>query len=372
MCNHPFVCGDIDVHLRVQRTGRVMRAIKLNLRYAACAAIAVMMFAATPASAQAAGAQGSLAQTQRGGVHRTRLILKSGTYQLVLSYEVVGDVVRYRSAERDGQTEEIPLDLVDLPATERWKAEHGGESSASHPLLDPELEKEEAARRALTPEVAHDLRLPEEDSVLALDSFHGTDELAPLPQEGSDLNSETAHAEQKVEINPASVAHLILTISGPASDLQLHFASPVFFVRIGAEQDDEINPGSFTVDTHGAPSRATPSGGEAKSTYVIERLDVRQDERIVSSFRIRWLGTGRSQPDIIETQEQILAGGSWMKLTPEHPLEPGEYALIEVLSGHEVNLNVWDFGVHADAKANPEAIRPEAERPASLQRRAPQ
>src|SRR5580698_4245915 len=46
--------------------------------------------------------------------HRTRLILKDGTYQVVLSYKVDGGIVRYRSAERGGATEEIPLSLVDL------------------------------------------------------------------------------------------------------------------------------------------------------------------------------------------------------------------------------------------------------------------
>jgi hypothetical protein len=52
-------------------------------------------------------------------------------------------------------------------------------------------------------------------------------------------------------------------------------------------------------------------------------------------------------------------------------LEFGEYALIEVLSDHEINLNVWDFGVHSDAKENVEAIRPEAKKPVTLERRNP-
>jgi hypothetical protein len=105
---------------------------------------------------------------------------------------------------------------------------------------------------------------------------------------------------------------------------------------------------------------------------VIERMDVREDSRIVDSFRIGQLGTGRKQPDIIETKQEVLPGGRWMKLTPEQPLEFGEYALIEVISAHEVNLNVWDFGVHSDAKENVEAIRPEAEKPAALERRQPE
>src|SRR5579875_2144470 len=55
---------------------------------------------------------------------RTRLILKDGTFQSVLSYRVAGDRVRYRSAERGGEEEEIPLALVDMPATKAWEQAH--------------------------------------------------------------------------------------------------------------------------------------------------------------------------------------------------------------------------------------------------------
>ena len=61
------------------------------------------------------------------------------------------------------------------------------------PAIDPELLKEEADRAALTPEVAKDLRLPEEDSTLVLDTFHGTPELVPLSQPDSQLNRDTGH-----------------------------------------------------------------------------------------------------------------------------------------------------------------------------------
>jgi len=51
--------------------------------------------------------------------HRTRLILKDGSYQVVMSYQVNGNVVRYYSAERDA-TEEIPAELID------WDRRAGG------------------------------------------------------------------------------------------------------------------------------------------------------------------------------------------------------------------------------------------------------
>jgi hypothetical protein len=112
-----------------------------------------------------AAAAGS-ANGQDAARHRLRLIMKDGSYQVVLGYQVAGDVVRYQSAERDGETEEVPLAQVDLPATERWQQQHAPAAERG-PVLSPELAAEESARRAFRPEVAPNLRLPEGDSVLA-------------------------------------------------------------------------------------------------------------------------------------------------------------------------------------------------------------
>jgi hypothetical protein len=357
--------------MHVEHPRRLMRAMNQILRFTSCVASA-FLFVFWPPMGARAGATGTAQSSTQQTPQRTRLILKDGSFQVVLSYNVVGDVVRFRSAERNGEIEDIPLALVDLPATEKWKKDHIAAQSPTRPVLSPELEKEEAARRALSPEIASDLRLPEEDSVLALDAFRGAAELVPVPQYGSDLNKETAHAALKSLINPASVAHPILTIPGSTCDIQLHTAAPLFFVRVGGDdEDDDARGGEFTVDTHGASGRATPSGGVAKSGYVLQHLDVRGDARVLNSFRIAQLGTGRRQPDVIETAQDVLPGGRWMKLTPEEPLEPGEYALVEVLSDHEVNLNVWDFGIHPNAKDNFEAIHPAPEKPKTLERRRP-
>jgi len=303
---------------------------------------------------------------------RQRLILKDGTYQIVLSYKVVGNVVRYQSAERNGETEDIPLSMVDLPATERWKREHEAGAADRPAVLSPELAKEEAARAARTPEIAPDLRLPEEDSVLALDTFQSTPELVPMPQQNSDLNRETAHSVQKIAINPSSAPHRLGDIRTDKADVQLHVADPVFYVRIGTDDAPDPRGGGFVVDTHGASSRATPGGGAVSSDYIIEHVDVRYDSRQIDSFRISALGTGKKQPDIIELKSDYLPGGQWLKLTPVQPLEFGEYALIEILNDHEVNLNVWDFGVHPTAPENVEAQRPEKHRPITLEHRKPQ
>jgi hypothetical protein len=157
--------------------------------------IAVLLLGAT-AYAQLATHTGDTPAQNPNPVHRTRLILKDGTYQIVLSYKVVGQRVQYLSAERGAEMEEIPLDLVDLPATKQWEQQHtaASEDRADHapprpaPVLSPELAKEEAERLELSPEVAPNLRLVPEDSVLALDTWHGAPELVPLMQSEGDLN----------------------------------------------------------------------------------------------------------------------------------------------------------------------------------------
>lgn len=306
--------------------------------------------------------------------HRTRLILRDGGYQAVLSYKVVGDRVRYRSAERDGEEEEIPLALVDMAATKAWEQAHdpsgmAGTKAPQTPVLSPELAREEAARAAQMPEVAKDLRLPEDDSVLALDTFQGTPELVPLPQYGSELNRETAHAVTKKDINPAASPHDLMLIKDERADVQLHVAEPVFYVRLQGNGTEDASGGAFVVDTQGQAGRETPAGGSAQSGYVIEQVDVRQGARAVSSLRIGLLGTNKTQPDVIEVREETLPGGVWLKLTPVQPLQFGEYVLMEVLNDRTVNANVWDFGVHPTAKENDEALRPEPKRPVQLERR---
>jgi len=304
---------------------------------------------------------------------RTRLILKDGTYQVVLTYKVDGGIVRYRSAERAGEVEEIPLALVDLAATRKWEKEHAADAAQEGrpgPVLSPELQKEEAARAARNPEVAPNLQLPDEDSVLVLDTFHGTPELVPMEQKGGDLNKETAHNMLRMALNPLASSHQILTIKDERADVQLHVADPVIYVRVGAEDADYTTGGpAFTVDTHGASGRPTPGGGSENSNYVIVRVDVRQGLRVVSSFSINLLGGVKQQVDVIETDAQLMPGGHWLRLKPRQPLEFGEYALMEVVSEREVNLGVWDFGVHPTAPENAEAIKPEERRPARLNSR---
>ncbi len=306
--------------------------------------------------------------------HRIHLILKDGSYQIVTSYTVRSKDVLYTSAERGGAQEIIPLALVDLDATHAWEQQHiAGSHPEAKPTIDPELLKEEADRAAFTPEIAPDLSLPEQDSVLALDTFQGNPELIPLAQSAGELNRNTAHNVLKSAINPRSASHQIvelkgLSLSSPAPHRRPRPLHP-HRRRPAPRRRRHLHGRHAAVPSGNAPTAS--AGGSPSSRYVIVRADVRTDSRILASFSLSLLGTPHRQEDVVETTAEPLRGGHWLKLTPKQPLIFGEYALLEVISDREINLGVWDFGIHPVAPENRDAIKPQPKRPFRLDHRRP-
>jgi hypothetical protein len=228
------------------------------------------------------------------------------------------------------------------------------------------LAKEEAERATLAPEVAPDLHLAPEDAVLALDTFRATPELLPLTQTDGELNKTTGHSILRATVNPQSSPHQIVVIKGEKANAQFHVDKPEFYVKL----DDALPDGgsALTVDTHGASSQA-PKNKPSDTDYVILRVDVRQDARVLASFNMLQLGTGKRQENVIETDQTVLPGGHWMKIVPQESLLVGEYALVEVLDAKSLNLGVWDFGIHPTAPENRDVLRPQKRRPVTLEKR---
>ncbi len=342
----------------------------MGMRYAVWM-VAALLAGVWTATAQLAQRNPAVA-TNKPAPHRTRLFLKDGSYQVVMSYKIVGKNVEYVSAERAAEVENVPIDLVDFDATKKWEADHplidpnAPPEARPAPAIDPELLKEERERALLAPEVAPDLRLAPEDAILGLDTFRATPELVPLTQTDGELNKQTGHSILRGMVNPQAAAHQLVVLKGEKAVVQMHVNDPAFYLKL----DDDLLPGGdpLTVDTHGAAAEAAKKP-RSDTDFVILRVDVRQDARVLASFNISQLGRGKRQEDVFEADQTVLPGGHWLKVVPAEPLLVGEYALVEILDEKSINLGVWDFGIHPTAPENRDVLKPEKRRPVTLGKR---
>ncbi len=270
-----------------------------------------------------------------------RLILKDGSYQSVVKYEVKGDRVRYLSAERF-EWEEVPKDIVDWPATEKWEKDRAsGNVSSDVKEISAELEAERKEEEARSPAVAPGLRLPANGGVFLLDDFHGEKQLAELVQSGGEVNKQTGRNILRAAINPLAVARQSIELKGTHARVQAHETSPVIYINVD------------TNDSSDAALQAAGDGPPPPPTqrYRIVRLERKKDSRVVGNLKIAITGSVKQQESFVDINAIQMPGG-WMKLTAAQPLVPGEYAIAEMLSPKEINLYVWDFGVDPAAPAN--------------------
>jgi len=294
-----------------------------------------------------------------------RLILKDGSYQLVRDYQIVGDRVRYLSQER-GEWEELPADLVDWDATNKWAKEHDqlvdeNASPAMKEAADVDAEETEvrADEKARRPQVAPGVELPDEDGVFVLDTFHGTPELVEL--KASDLSLNTRNRKGIAVLNPLATQRASLEMQGANARVHLHVDDPVIYLSLDVE--DQTEPAlthPLTVNTGGAKA---VNGGKhgahsPQSGFVIVRADERQQVRIVGAIHMSPTGTVTQDEDTIPTKAEVLPGKHWLKIEPAQALSIGEYALVEIISPSDISESVWDFRVDPRLGDNPDAIGP--------------
>lgn len=271
-----------------------------------------------------------------------RLILKDGSYQMATKWEVKGDRVRYYSAERY-MWEEMPTSLVDWNATEKWAKEH---AAAVNEAAAAQVAADKAEEEAASPTVAPGVRLPETGGIFLLDNYGNRASLVELVQQGTQVNKQTGKNILRAVINPLpSGPKQTIELKGPHARVQAHEAVPQIFVNI-----------NFDNDTGGGSGEATVQMSKDERFKIVR---VRQDKasRVIADLKIGLLGSTKEQRNVIETRAESI-GTNWLKLTPAKPLEPGEYALVEMLTPKQMNLYVWDFGVDPKAPANPTAWKP--------------
>ena len=277
-----------------------------------------------------------------------RLVLKDGTYQAVTKWEIKGDRVRYFSAERYGW-EELPKALVDWPATEKYNSGADEESAAQ---ARAQAETDKRAEEAASPTVAPGIRLPDMGGIYVLDSFQGKPSLVELVQSGGEINKNMGKNVLRSIINPlpASVKQTV-ELKGKRAAVQSHIAQPVIYANIN--YDD-----SPPTATNGV-SREAPV--ERLDRFHLIKVEAKGERRVVASLKIALTGKTREQRQLIPAKVEPITE-DWLKVVPETPLAPGEYALVEMLTPTQMNLYVWDFGVDPNAPANPTAWKPTAEK----------
>jgi hypothetical protein len=265
-----------------------------------------------------------------------RLILKDGSYQSVVKYEIQGDRVHYLSAERY-EWEDVPSSLIDWDATKKYEADLS--SGKLHKVRGetPEERDEREKEAANSPEVMAGLRLPGTGGVFLLDQYESKPELAEIVQNGSELNKNASGSVLRAAINPLASSKQPFEIKGQHAAIQSHVPRPVLYIDI-----DE------------GPQSGAPTGDR----FRLVRTEIKNDKRVVANLKVTFTGKVSEHNNSVPATVEKLGTGDWLKVTPTQDLSPGEYAVVEMLGPEEMNLYVWDFGVNPKAQANPNTVQP--------------
>ena len=291
-----------------------------------------------------------------------RLILKDGSFQSVTEWQIKGDRVRYMSAERD-EWEEMPKDLVDWPATDKYnKDREAGAPTPEAVELDKQMAEERRADEASSPHVAPGLRLPEDGEMELLDTFQGQPQLVEMQQTGSDLNRNTKANILRGAINPVASAKQTLEIPGLHAKIQAHANLPSIYVNVTQQDQNGQNQNGQNRDQ--GPQPEQPELPWDRFHIVRAQPQPKSDSRVVGSLKVAVYGKVSQNEKLIPTTAEKLTGG-WVKVTPTKPLDPGEYAVVEMLGKEGMNMYVWDFGVNPNAPENAMVTKPEGTEPSN-------
>jgi hypothetical protein len=290
-----------------------------------------------------------------------RLILKDGSYQTVTRWEVAGNHVRYYSAERYAW-EELPADLVDWLATEKYNRERDAErANTVLPLAKGDDEGD-----IEPPLAAPGLRLPDGGGVFLLDAYQKQPQLLELAQNGGELNRHTGRNILRAAVNPLTLsARQTIELKGERAKVQSHVTQPVIYVDV--DTGEASNSQVSQTDKNGTPPP------QQQQRFGIVRVEQKKGLRVVGNLNVAVYGKVTQKEKWIKTTSVPM--GEWTKVAPDEPLPAGEYAVVELLEKGQINLYVWDFGVDPSAPANPNAWTPRhaaqglEEKPPSLGKR---
>ncbi len=244
---------------------------------------------------------------------QVKLYLKDGTYQLVRSYEVRGERVRYYSLERS-EWEEVPLSLVDFKATERAQQEEEASKKKGREEAR-EIEKQRFEPKADSGfELAPGIRLPQEDGVFAFDGVR----VIRMVSSSAEVVTDKKRAALLLALpGPLLKSRALVVLPSAKAAVRILVAQPTFYVQgLGGV------------------------GGKLELIALKPGKQARVVEKVQAGIGVGKSGELRAAVPLERTQ--ILPG--LFKCKPLQPLALGEYALGELIQ-EKLNLELWDFGI---------------------------
>jgi len=242
-----------------------------------------------------------------------KLFLKDGNYELVKSYEVKGDRVRYYSLDRS-DWEEIPKSLVDFDATQRAEAEEKAQQTRQLKAAE-DLQNQRFEIPANTGyQIKPGIRLPTDSGVYA---FDGARVIHLIQDPAKVVTDKKRIALIMVMPGPLLKKQAFVELPGAKAAVRITVPQPVFYI-----QDS---------DNWAMRAQLVPLMG---------KKDLRVVEKIQSGIGVGKSGETRND---LPLERVRLAAGVY-ELKPVQPLASGEYALGELLS-QKLNIDVWDFGI---------------------------
>ena len=247
-----------------------------------------------------------------------KLYLTNGNFHIVRSYERKGDRVRYYSVERSAW-EEIPADMVDWEATRKAEAE---EAQRQQQLVEKMRATDAAERTAdldvdASIELAPGVFLPDNEGLYVVEGRT----VVPLEQASADLKLDKKRLLTQILVPiPVVPTRHKVQLAGKRATLRLNTAQPEFYFRTAEAREPEME---------------------------LIRAQVKGDARLLEFLSTQITGQQTARRQAISIERWKAARGVY-RFTLSQPLEPGEYALVEILP-EGMNLYVWDFGVDSSA-----------------------
>jgi hypothetical protein len=290
--------------------------VLVALCVAVCASLSVAAQSTTVSSQSAASNAAPKSGHYVSALPRgTKLVLKSGSYELVREYYVHDDRVRYYDID-SAQWEFVPTALVDWEATKRQEAEEERGQDALVAKVQKQ-EDEHSAVEALdidaSLEVAPGVFLP---PGVGLFSFNGKS-VVQVPQAQTDSQVSKKRALERVLVPvPIVPTRHVISIPGEHSEFRLN-DQPEFYLRTESPQTPDVE--------------------------LIRAKIHRGDRQIMNVDQL--MGAEQSTSNTIPMQQWVIAKNVY-RYTLGEKLPRGEYVVAEILPNEGMSLYVWDFGVN--------------------------